>query len=313
MRVVIVGGAGFIGSALAQSLLAKGLRPLVLDTATRLAKANETLRDIATATFDFTMDRNAEALFEGADALVHLACTTNPAHSMESIAWDAESNIAPSIRLFDASVKAGVRRVVFASSGGTVYGAPQRLPVVETDPTLPLSAYGVSKLAIENYLALYSGLEGISLRVANPYGAYQLGGATIGVIARYVSEVMAGRSPEVWGDGSVVRDYIAIEDVVSAFHAALTSEVLRSGAYNIGSGVGTSINQVIDAIREASGRALDAKYLPGRTYDVPAIVLDSSRFANATGWSCRLPFGDGVGKLWQKAQALHAGTGTLVE
>lgn len=298
MRVVIVGGAGFIGSSLAQSLQAQGLQTLVLDTAQRLANGEHVLSGISTATFDFTTDRNAEVLLTGADALVHLACTSNPAHSMRGIAWDAESNIAPSLRLFDAAVSAGIRRVVFASSGGTVYGAPHRLPVVETDPTRPLSAYGVSKLAIENYLALYAQLEGISLRIANPYGTYQLAGATVGVIARYVAAVNNGESIEVWGDGNVVRDYIAIDDVIQAFQLALVTPGLAPGAYNIGTGVGSSVNDVIACVFQAAGRTVPVAYLDGRPYDVPAIVLDSSRFRDRTGWAACEPLHNGIAALW---------------
>lgn len=303
MRIVIVGGAGFIGAALAQSLCMHGLRPLVLDTIPRLAEARERLVGVATAPFDFTTDRNAEALFANADALVHLACTTNPAHSMRDIAWDAESNIAPSLRLFDAAVASGIRRVVFASSGGTVYGIPSRLPVAETERTRPLSAYGVSKLAIENYLGLYTQLDGISLRIANPYGAFQLAGATVGVIARYVAAVSRNEPIEVWGDGSVIRDYIAIEDVIRALQLALMTPSLAPGAYNIGTGIGSSISDIIADVFQAAGRTVPVSYLQGRPYDVPAIVLDSSCFRTRTAWPACTPLREGIATLWAHCQA----------
>lgn len=299
MRVVIVGGAGFIGTSLARSLSRHGHHPVVLDTPARLAGAAAALGGASTAEFDFTSARNAEALLAGADGLVHLACTTNPAHSMARIAWDAESNIAPSLRLFDAALAAGVPRVVFASSGGTVYGAPERLPVRESDPTRPLSAYGVSKLAIENYLALYP-LNGISLRLANPYGVGQLSGATVGVIARYAMAVGLGQSLEVWGDGSVVRDYVAIEDVADAFRLALETRELPSGAYNIGTGIGASVNDVIAAVFAAAGRTVPVAYKPARAYDVPAIILDSARFGERTGWVPAMALETGINALWAR-------------
>lgn len=301
MRIVIVGGAGFIGTALATSMKQCKLQPVVLDTQHRLARSSAWLRTIDTVQYDFAAGMDVERHLAGADALVHLACTTTPGSSMVDISRDAQSNIVSSIRLFDACARAGVDRVVFASSGGTVYGAPVRLPVVETDAARPLSAYGVSKLAIENYLSLYSQFSGISLRVANPYGAYQLQGSAVGVIARYIMAVMDGRSPEVWGDGTVVRDYIAIEDVASAFLCALTSEEIRPGAYNVGSGVGRSISQVIHAIQEVAGETVKAKFFPGRPYDVREIVLDTNRLSKATGWSCKVPFLEGVARLWQEA------------
>lgn len=313
MRVVIVGGAGFIGTALAQSLQSHGLQPIVLDTLARLERSAPHLEGIETAAFDFTCDRTAATLFAGAEALVHLACTTNPAQSMHSVAWDAESNIAPSLRLFDAAVVAGIRRVIFASSGGTVYGAPTRLPVVETDSTRPLSAYGVSKLTIENYLALYPQLEGISLRVANPYGAYQLAGSAVGVIARYMVAVSQKEPIEVWGDGSIVRDYIDITDVVAAFRLAITGLGLPSGTFNIASGVGTSVNEVIGLIFQAAGRDVPVTYLAGRPYDVPAITLDSSRFQGYVSWTAGVSLVDGIAKLWecerlQRERARHNST-----
>jgi len=302
VRVLIVGGAGFLGSGLAQALRARHWSPRVLDTAPRLAAAAHLLEGVPTAAFDFSRDAADPALFAGHDALVHLACTTNPAQSMDAIAWDAESNIAPSVRLFDAARAAGVARVVFSSSGGTVYGAPARLPVAESDATRPLSAYGVSKLAIENYLALYPDLRGVSLRVANPYGPYQLIGTAVGVIARYVATVARREPIEVWGDGSVVRDYIAVSDVVAAFTAALATPELVPGAYNVGNGAGESVNEIVAAVFAAAGYQVPVNYLPARPYDVPAIFLDSSRFRAGTGWAPKVDLEAGVRDLWAAAQ-----------
>lgn len=307
MRVVIVGGAGFIGTALARSLRARSVVPVVLDAGHRLARARKALDGIESRKFDFERQKSAAALLTGADALVHLACTSDPSRSMKDIAGDVESNVIPSVRLFDAASASGVRRVVFASSGGTVYGTPGKLPVSEAEPPHPLSAYGVSKLAVENYLALYPSLQGISLRIANPYGAYQLAGVPIGVIARYAMAAASGQSLEVWGDGSVVRDFIAIEDVVSAFHQALTNNSLPAGAYNIGSGVGHSINEVIGAIGRSANRELDVEYLDARGYDVPRIVLDTTSFTAHTGWQAGVPFEAGIAALYAKA-AKKSGT-----
>ena len=307
MRIVIVGGAGFIGTSLARSLQRVNLRPVVLDTERRLARSAEALADIDVAAFDFVHDRNAVDLIGDASALIHLACTSNPSRSMQDIAGDAESNIAPSVRLFDAAAAAGVERVIFASSGGTVYGNPERLPVSETHTARPLSAYGISKLAIEQYLALYPQLHGVSMRIANPYGSYQLVGTSIGVIARYVVAAMSGQALEVWGDGSVIRDFIAVEDVMSAFHHALTSNSLPAGAYNIGSGVGHSINDVIEAIGRAIGKPVSARYLEARGYDVPAIILDSARFSACTSWSARIPLEEGISALCTTARMKLSG------
>ena len=300
MRVLIVGAAGFIGCAVARALETTGVQVRLADTKARLVRCDdmESGRDVAV--FDFSTQRAPPELFDGVDAMIHLGCTTNPAHSMESMAFDAVTNIGPSIQLFEAASQAGVRRVVFSSSGGTVYGAPAALPVREGDPTHPLCAYGVSKLAIEKYLAIDPGLVGISLRVANPYGEFQLRGAAVGVIARYLLAVHRGESLEVWGDGNVVRDYIAIDDVARAFASAVSERELAPGAYNIGTSTGASIADIIDLIFRASGKSVPVSYLPARAYDVPAIVLDSSRFVDATGWDARTSLADGIAALWQR-------------
>lgn len=314
MRIVIVGGAGFIGTSLARSLQRADFHPVVLDTERRLARSAEALADIDVATFDFVHDRNAVDLIGDASALVHLACTSNPSRSMQDIAGDAESNIAPSVRLFDAAAAAGVERVIFASSGGAVYGNPEKLPVSETEPPRPMSAYGVSKHAIEHYLALYPGLRGVSMRIANPYGSYQLVGVTVGVVARYAMAAAAGQELEVWGDGSVVRDFIAIEDVMSAFQHALTNESIPAGSYNIGSGTGHSINDVIAAIGRSVNRRLEVKYLRARGYDVPEIVLNTNKFSKHTNWHAQVAFENGIEALCAKAiQKVATGVAAAAE
>ena len=305
MRIAIVGGAGFVGCAVARAMLATGLHPVIMDTPGRLSVITGLEPAVPRAPFDFSTDRIMTAQLEGFDALVHLGCTTNPARSMASMVFDAESNIGPSLRLFEAAAEANVSRVVFSSSGGTVYGVPATLPVTETAPTHPRSAYGVSKLAIEKYLSLFTRLNGVSLRLANPYGAFQLRGAAVGVIARYVLAVRHRQPLEVWGDGSNVRDYIAIEDVAAAFVAAVSTPTLETGAYNVGSGSGVDLTTIIKTIFAVTGCEVPVVHVPARPYDVPAIVLDSSLFAQRVGWRPRISLAAGVGQLWSEVLA-HA-------
>lgn len=301
MRIVIVGGAGFIGTGLAAGLRRRGTDVVVLDSQRRIDRVLDLLSGVECSLFDFAGGDDASPFLRPGDALVHLACPTNPATSMRSFAHDAESNILPSIRLFDAAAAAGVRRVVFSSSGGTVYGLPRSLPVREHEMSPPLSAYGASKVAVEHYLALYREFLPVSLRIGNPYGAYQLRGTTIGVIARYMRAALDGEPVEIWGDGSVVRDYLDIDDVVSAFESALFTEDLAAGAYNIGSGIGTSVMQIIAILSSLASQPLDVRRLEARAYDVPSISLDPSRFMRATGWAAKTGLEEGIGKMWRSA------------
>jgi UDP-glucose 4-epimerase len=300
-RVTIIGGGGFLGTALARGLAAEGREVRVLDLPSRLAAVSELLDGIETRPFAFPSLEGLDDALAGSEALIHLACTTTPASSMQDMARDAAENIAPSVAIFEAAGRVGISRVLFASSGGTVYGDPSILPVPEHASGGALSAYGVSKLAIENYLLIaagQAGFTGISLRIGNPYGPFQLRGAAVGVIANYLSQVAAGRAPEVWGDGSVVRDYIHIEDVVSAVSAILAVPGLESGAYNVGSGLGHSISDIYAAIRQVTGTSLKLRYQPARGFDVAAIYLDTARLRRATGWQPAWSMDDGIAELW---------------
>lgn len=299
MRALIAGGGGFLGRAIIERLRASGVPVVVLDLPGRLGS----LPGCDTAAFDFSTQPGEIARHaRPGDRLVHLGCTSHPAASMDDPAADAESNLVASIRLFHAAAAAGVDRVVFASSGGTVYGRIDALPVDEEHPTRPLSAYGACKLAIENYLQLVPGLAGISLRVANPYGAGQLQGAPVGAIARFAGRAASGTPIDVWGDGRVVRDYIAVADVAHAFELAITHPELAPGAYNVGTGRGMDLNGILALLGEIAGHPLAVRHGSSRSYDVPAIVLDSTRFHEATGWSPAVALEQGIRDLWDLAR-----------
>jgi len=272
----------------------------VLDTIERLDVFKQSFSDTETVEFQFPIVSQISSQFDGADAIVHLACTTHPATSMESMVFDAESNIISSLKLFDSAVEAGVSRIVFASSGGTVYGSAKHLPAVEHDPTTPICAYGVSKLTIENYLSLYSQSKGVSLRIGNPYGPYQLRGTAVGVIANFLNAAYAGKDVNVWGDGSVIRDYLYVSDVAEAFVQAITSENIAPGSYNVGSGIGHSIVDLVDTIATVTGRELTVDYRANRSFDVPKIVLDNRKLHDATGWKVSTTLEAGITLMWQQ-------------
>ena len=206
--------------------------------------------------------------------------------------------------MLQACVEAGVGRFVFVSSGGAVYGRAARLPAREDDPTEPISAYGVGKLAVEKYVALFSsahGLPGVTLRLSNPFGPYQLAGTPVGVVARMVQKLSAGEPIEIFGDGSTVRDYLEIGDAARALALAADPGRLPPGLYNVGSGEGTSLAEVAATVGAVAGRPLEIVHRPARGFDVPAIVLDTARLRTASGWRPEVPFAEGVERLWRAA------------
>jgi len=299
--VVIVGGAGFLGTALARALTDRGTPVRVLDRPHRLERSATFLDGIDQAVFEFPDTLGIERHLQGASALIHLTCTSTPSSSMQSLRRDADENIAPSVTLFEAAGAAGVQKVLFSSSGGTVYGDTDRFPIVETTPLAPLSGYGASKVAIESYLQLAArrdGFCGVNMRIANPYGPYQLSGAPIGIIARYLTLIASGQPLSVWGDGEIVRDYIHIEDTTRAILALLDQDDLPSGAYNVGSGTGVSINGIIATLSQITNTQPRVEFTPARGFDVHRIVLDTDKITQATGWAPQIDLVTGTAQLW---------------
>ncbi len=301
MRVVIIGGAGFIGSALAQLLINEHAEVSIFDTKERLFANAGALRKFDTHLFSYPVVRDLPRQLSGFDALVHLAYTTDPASSMKSMVYDARTNIIPSLKIFQTAADVGIKQVIFSSSGGTVYGNLSSLPAHEDDEKKPICAYGVSKLAIEQYLDLcanFNSIKGISLRLSNPYGPYQLQGTRIGIIAHYLNDIKNGHELNVFGDGNIVRDYIHIDCVAKAFLTAIFSSSLPSGSYNIGSNKGVSINEIIEILFRLTHKRVPVKYSPGRDYDVPKIFLDSSKFRSFTSWRTEITLEEGIMKMW---------------
>lgn len=298
VHCLVLGGRGFIGSHLVDALLAQGhrvrcfYRPSPDDAFApeldhpRLEYFEGDLADEACV---------ARAL-EGIDVCFHLISTTLPQSSNADPAYDVTTNVLSSVRLLTHAVEKGVKRVVFVSSGGTVYGIPSVSPIPETHPTDPVCSYGITKLAIEKYLGLFRHLHGLEctvLRIANPFGERQRMRSGQGAVAVFLGKVLRGEAIEVWGDGSVVRDYIYIADVVDSMLAAMR----YSGpelVFNVGSGRGHSINEVLQAIEDVTGRQAETRYMPGRAFDVPSNVLCIERAKRELGWAPKTSFDEGL-------------------
>lgn len=293
MNCLVVGGGGFLGSHLVDRLLAQGHAVKILEVLPR--NSFDTRQRVTWIQGDFLAPTVALAATQDCELVYHLASTTVPKSANDDPVFDIVSNIAGSVNLMQAAVANKVRRVVYISSGGTVYGIPATVPIAESHPTQPLAAYGIGKLAVEKYLHMYHHIHGLQycvLRLSNPFGPRQRPDKAQGVVTAFLQAVLNGDELSIWGDGSVVRDYMYVTDAAEAMAIAGVSGYC--GVINIGSGVGLSINEVIDKIEKTTGREARRNYLPGRPFDVPSNVLDIGLARSALGWEPRTPFETGL-------------------
>lgn len=301
-RCLVLGGRGFIGSHLVDALLARGhfVRCFDRPHVAPLGEAHLTNPNFELFEGDLVSETDLTEALVGCEVCFHLVSTTLPKSSNADPVFDVESNVLGTVRLLTHAVKSGLKKVIFVSSGGTVYGVPTQLPILETHATDPICSYGISKLAIEKYLGLFHQLHGLDytvLRIANPYGERQRTHASQGAVAVFLGKVLRGEPVEIWGDGSVVRDYIHIADVVDALLLGFERTGGGEHVFNIGAGRGHSLNEVLDVIEKVTGRAADRRYLPGRAFDVPASVLSIARAQQSLGWSPKVSFEQGLEKF----------------
>jgi UDP-glucose 4-epimerase len=258
-----------------------------------------------TVTGDFLNYGDLTRALSGIEVVFHLISTTLPKPSNDNPVYDIETNLVGTLRLLELCRAHRVRKVVFSSSGGTVYGVPSSVPIPESHPTSPLCSYGIHKLAIEKYLhldyALY-GLDYCILRSSNPYGERQRTDAAQGAVAVFLDRALRGEAIEIWGDGSVVRDYVYVGDVADAFVRSLSYEGAQR-VFNIGSGTGTTLKDLVEKIGALLGRKLAVAYRPARRVDVPVNVLDSSAAARLLDWRPRTSLAQGLQRTcdWMRA------------
>lgn len=234
-----------------------------------------------------------------AETVYHLISTTCPSNSNRDVAGEMEENLIATIRFLDACAKAGVKKVVFLSSGGTVYGREHTGICREEEEAFPITSYGVQKLAIEKILYLYREMYGLDYRIvrlSNPYGPWQRPNGVQGAVTTFTYRALTGTPIEVYGDGSVVRDYIYIDDAVRGILNIAEGQG-RSRLYNLGCGEGNTLLDVIEAIEEVLGKKPEVRFLPGRPVDVPVNVLDVSRYEADFGPLSPLPLAEGIRRL----------------
>jgi UDP-glucose 4-epimerase len=228
----------------------------------------------------------------------HYAWTSIPASANANPIGDLTSNVTTTMALLEALRRKGGGRLVFSSSGGTVYGKLQTVPVPEDHPLAPITAYGAGKVTAEIYLGLYRALHGLDCRIAriaNPYGAGQNLARGQGAATTFLHSALKGEPIVVWGDGEVVRDYLHVSDVAAALVAlAVAPSLDEFHTFNIGSGLGVSLNEIVEELERRLNRRIDVRREPSRPFDVPISVLDISRARKILRWEPRLSFGEGI-------------------
>lgn len=296
MKIVILGAAGFIGTNLALTLekdhelvLVDGEEHFFQNSPlTRLANVEIYVRKFGRATC-------FEDIFKDADLVFHLISTNSPATSNKDIGEDLEGNLAISVRILEACRKQQVKKIIFLSSGGAIYGV-SRCPVCENTDLNPITTYGIQKLMIEKLIYLYSYLFGIDyriIRLSNPYGPYQRPNGKQGAVTTFTYKALRGEQIQIYGDGSNVRDYLYIDDAVSAIINISTKDT-HYKLYNVGSGRGISLKEVLACIRMQLKKDIDIVYKDKRDVDLKENYLDIGRYSEEFGVVETVPLEEGI-------------------
>ena len=289
--ILVTGGAGFIGSHLCDRLLAEGHRVVAVDnlTTARIGNLSEARSYGGEFTF-FNMDVRAEgllSLFERhrPEVVMHLAAQASVSVSVEDPTLDASVNVMGLLNVMDCSSRTGVRKVVYAASGGTLYGEPRKLPVKETASGRPVSPYGISKKAGIEYLSFYERYRGVAfsaLALANVYGPRQDPHGEAGVVSIFASKMLNGEAPTIFGDGNQTRDYVFVDDTVHAF--ALAADRGDGRLINVGTALETSVNGIFRLLADVTGFSGEPAHGPARPGDLRRSALDPALAGEMLGW-----------------------------
>jgi len=299
MKCLVLGGNGFIGSHLVDKLLLHRHAVRVFD------KYEEHYRKPLAGVDYHYGDFGNRGLMESAlsdiGIVFHLIHTTLPKTSNDDPVFDVQSNVVETLFLLERCVIKKIKKVIFISSGGTVYGNPTRLPVSEDDPTNPECSYGITKLTIEKYLALFKRLYNLDytiVRPSNPYGRRQNPLGIQGAVTVFLGKAAKNEPLEIWGDGEIVRDYIYIDDLVDGIYKAAILNT-SSRIFNVGTGLGYSLNDIVKIIRKVTGCNVGVEYKAMRSFDVQKILLDNSRAGKELSWFPTTTLEIGIKKTWQ--------------
>ena len=296
-KCLVLGATGFLGKNLCRALARHGDEVVAYGRSRdQLQNLMAVTHDVATVCGDFIHDGVSETLLQDVDVVFHLISTTKPAN--KDVLKEFETNVLPTIRLLDACAMRRTRLIYF-SSGGTVYGVPRYVPMDEGHRTDPISAYGIHKLAVEKCIEYYGrtyGLDYSILRISNPYGRFQNPQANQGVIAVFLAHALQKEPLEVWGDGAMVRDYVYVDDVMDACMRLLDYHG-KERIFNIGSGKGVSLREIIRLIEQETGQDVNVRYRPSRIQDVPENVLNCDMAARELQWKTSVMLKEGIHQM----------------
>lgn len=300
MKILVTGGAGFIGSHVVDALVREGHQVVVVDDLSMGRREQVS----PAARFHQVDIRQRDAIgevfrAERPELINHHAAQGNLRRSMEEPSFDASVNTVGSLILLELSLAYGVRKFVYISSGGAVYGEPQRLPVDECHPIRPLSAYGVSKYSVEQYLDLFGGASGLDytiLRYGNVYGPRQDPRGEAGVVAIFSRQMLAGQRPTIFGDGTKTRDYVHVDDIVRANLLVMGETRAAGRVYNLGLGREVSDRQIFELVRSAVGVTVEPTLAAKRAGEIDRICLDASRAKAELGWEPTIPLEEGIAR-----------------
>ena len=295
MNILVTGGAGFIGSHIVDQFVREGHRVSVIDDLSA-GKRKQVHRDAVFYKLNVCSAQVEQVVKQERPlVIVHMAAQMNVRKSTEDPVFDAKVNIMGTLGLLELAVRYGARKILFASSGGTVYGEQEAFPATESHPTRPLSPYGVSKLTCEYYLEYYrrvAGLKYVALRLANIYGPRQNADGEAGVVAIFARKMLTGEQPRINGNGFQTRDYVYVGDVVEAVRAVFAPSV--EGIFNVGTGIETAVNEIFTRLKELTNSQCREIHGPAKKGEQTRSVLDPGKLEKETAWTHNVSLSEGL-------------------